>query len=81
MANLKSSKKRVLVNRTKKANNVPKKSSMKTAVKAAITNPSKESINEAYKKIDKALAKNIITKNKAAREKSKVAKKLNNENK
>ena len=77
MANIKSAKKRILVNKTKKANNVPKKSSMKTAVKAAGANPSKETVNEAYKRIDKALAKNIITKNKAAREKAKVASKLN----
>lgn len=77
MANIKSAKKRILVNKTKKANNVPKKSSMKTAVKAAVANPSKETVNEAYKRIDKALAKNIITKNKAAREKAKVASKLN----
>ena len=77
MANLKSSKKRVLVNRTKKANNVPKKSSMKTAIKKAVTSPSEESIKEAYKRIDKALAKNIITKNKAARAKARVSSKLN----
>ena len=77
MANIKSAKKRILVNKTKKENNVPKKSSMKTAVKAAVANPSKETVNEAYKRIDKALAKNIITKNKAAREKAKVASKLN----
>ena len=77
MANIKSAKKRILVNKTKKANNVPKKSSMKTAVKAAVANPSKETVNEAYKRIDKALAKNIITKNKAAREKAKGASKLN----
>ena len=76
MANIKSAKKRILVNKTKKTNNVPKKSSMKTAVKAAVANPSKETVNEAYKRIDKALAKNIITKNKAAREKAKVASKL-----
>ena len=77
MANIKSAKKRILVTKTKKANNVPKKSSMKTATKAAVANPSKETVNEAYKRIDKALAKNIITKNKAAREKAKVASKLN----
>ena len=77
MANIKSAKKRILVNKTKKANNVPKKSSMKTAVKAAVANPSKETVSEAYKRIDKALAKNIITKNKAAREKAKVSSKLN----
>lgn len=76
MANIKSAKKRILVNKTKKENNVPKKSSMKTAVKAAVTNPSQETVSEAYKRIDKALAKNIITKNKAAREKAKVSSKL-----
>lgn len=76
MANIKSAKKRVLVNRTKNANNVPKKSSMKTAVKSAIAAPSEETVSQAYKRIDKALAKNIITKNKAAREKAKVASKL-----
>lgn len=76
MANIKSAKKRVLVNRTKNANNVPKKSSMKTAVKSAIAAPSQETVSQAYKRIDKALAKNIITKNKAAREKTKVASKL-----
>lgn len=76
MANIKSAKKRILVTKTKRNNNVPKKSSMKTAVKAAVANPNKETVNEAYKRIDKALAKNIITKNKAAREKAKVASKL-----
>ncbi len=77
MANIKSAKKRVLVNKTKNENNVPKKSTMKSAVKKAINTPSEESVKEAYKRIDKALAKNIITKNKAARAKSRVSKKLN----
>ena len=76
MANIKSAKKRILVNETKHENNVPKKSSMKTAVKKAIANPSEETVKEAYKRIDKALAKNIITKNKAARAKSRVSSKL-----
>ena len=35
MANIKSAKKRILVNKTKNENNVPKKSSMKTAIKKA----------------------------------------------
>ena len=77
MANIKSAKKRILVNKTKNENNVPKKSTMKSAVKKAVVNPSEESLKEAYKRIDKALAKNIITKNKAARAKSRVSKKLN----
>ena len=77
MANIKSAKKRILVNKTKNENNVPKKSTMKSAIKKAINTPTEESVNEAYKRIDKALAKNIITKNKAARAKSRVKNKLN----
>lgn len=77
MANIKSAKKRILVNETKHNNNVPKKSSMKTAIKKAITNPSEDTVKEATKKIDKALSSGIITKNKAARAKSRICKKLN----
>lgn len=77
MANIKSAKKRISVNTTKKNNNIPKKSSMKTAIKGALKNPSAESVSLAYKRIDKALASNIITKNKAARMKSRVSKTLN----
>ena len=78
MPNIKSAIKSVLVNETKHSNNVPKKSSMKTAIKKAVVNPSEETVKEANKKIDKALSSGIITKNKAARQKSRVAKKLNN---
>ena len=59
MANIKSAKKRILVNQTKHEANREKKSSMKTAIKKALNNPSEETVKEAYKKIDKALAKNI----------------------
>ena len=78
MANIKSAKKRVLVNQTKRENNLPKKSVMKSSVKKAITNPSSETVNEANKRIDKALKSGIITKNKAARAKSRIARKINN---
>ena len=73
MANIKSAKKRIKVNETKRANNVPVKSVMKTTIKKALVNPSEETLKEANKKIDKAL-------NKAARQKSRIAKKLNNNN-
>ena len=79
MANIKSAKKRIKVNETKRANNVPVKSVMKT-IKKALVNPSEETLKEANKKIDKALNSGIITKNKAARQKSRIAKKLNNNN-
>lgn len=78
MANIKSAKKRILVNKTKHSNNLPIKSAMKTAIKKAIINPSEETVKEATKRIDKALTSGIITKNKAARLKSRVSKKLNN---
>lgn len=77
MANIKSAKKRILVNKTKREENVPVKSTMKSAVKKAIVNPSEETVKEATKRIDKALTSGIIKKNKAARLKSRVAKKLN----
>ena len=80
MANIKSAKKRIKVNETKRANNVPVKSVMKTTIKKALVNPSEETLKEANKKIDKALNSGIITKNKAARQKSRIAKKLNNNN-
>ena len=59
MANIKSAKKRIKVNETKRANNVPVKSVMKTTVKKALTNPTAETFNEANKKIDKALKSGI----------------------
>lgn len=78
MANIKSAKKRVLVNETKRENNLPKKSVMKSSIKKAIVEPSVDTVNEANKRIDKALKSGIITKNKAARAKSRIARKLNN---
>ena len=78
MANIKSAKKRVLVNETKRANNLPKKSVMKSSVKKAVVNPSEDAAKEANKRIDKALKSGIITKNKAARAKSRVAKSFYN---
>ncbi len=77
MANIKSAKKRILVTDRQSEENVPIKSRMKTAIKKAIENPTVENVNEANKRIDKAVSKNIINKNKAAREKSRVNKKLN----
>lgn len=77
MPNIKSAKKRVLVNKTKKENNIPKKSSMKTAIKKALADTNEENVKAANKKIDKAVTSGIIKKNKAAREKSRIAKKLN----
>ncbi|CDA89474.1 MAG: 30S ribosomal protein S20 [Acutalibacteraceae bacterium] len=82
MANIKSAKKRVLVNQTKAARNKSRNSAMKTAIKkahvAAETNAAdKEAVvRAAIKKVDQACAKNLIHKNNAARKKSALAKLL-----
>ena len=84
MPNIKSAKKRVLVTATKTMQNKMFKTSLKTALKkyeAAIEAGDKalatETYKDAVKKIDKAVAKNIIHKNAAARKKSSFTKKLN----
>lgn len=82
MANIKSAKKRVLVNQTKAARNKSRNSAMKTAIKkahvAAETNAAdKEAVvRAAIKKVDQACAKNLIHKNNAARRKSALSKLL-----
>ena len=82
MANIKSAKKRVLVNQTKAARNKSRNSAMKTAIKkahvAAETNAAdKEAVvRAAIKKVDQACSKNLIHKNNAARKKSALAKLL-----
>lgn len=82
MANIKSAKKRVLVNQTKAARNKSRNSAMKTAIKkahvAAETNAAdKEAVvRAAIKKVDQACAKNLIHKNNADRKKSALSKLL-----
>ena len=77
MPNIKSAKKRVKVTSVKHESNIPVKGSMKTAVKKARNEASEENLKLANKRIDKACNKGIITKNKAARLKSKLTKKVN----
>ena len=83
MANIKSAKKRVKVNRKKAANNKARNSALKTAIKkanAAIeadAENKEEAVKDAVKKIDQAASHNLIHKNCAARKKSNLAKKLN----
>lgn len=79
MPNIKSAKKRVIVNQTKAQRNKSTNSALKTAIKkanAAIeTNAENkdELVKAAVKKIDQACAKGIIHKNNAARKKSALA--------
>lgn len=82
MANVKSAKKRVLINKTKAARNKSRNSALKTAVKkahaAALADSADKAalVNDAIKKVDQAAAKNLLHKNNAARKKSALAKLL-----
>ena len=84
MPNIKSAKKRVLVNATKAMQNKAAKSAMKTTLKkfdAAVAEGNRSEADSAYKvavkAVDKAAAKGLMHKNKAARKKSQLAVKLN----
>ena len=83
MPNIKSAKKRVKVIATRTARNKAIKSDLKTALKkadAAVNDNAEnkaEVVRTAIKKVDMACSKGIMHKNKAARKKSQLAKKLN----
>jgi len=84
LPNIKSAKKRVLVNKTKALRNQMVKTNLKTAIKKFdeyAANADKANAEEAYKmvfkKLDQAVAKGIIHKNTAARKKSQISLKLN----
>lgn len=77
MPNIKSAKKRVKVNATKAAANKARKSNLKTVLKNADVATDNETVKIAIKKVDQACAKGLMHKNKAARKKSQLAKKLN----
>lgn len=83
MPNIKSAKKRVLVNATKQARNKSRNSALKTALKkanAAIetgADNKEELVTVAIKKLDQASAKGLLHKNNAARKKSALVTKLN----
>lgn len=72
----KSAKKKLRVDRRRRAVNLPVISRMKTAIKKARINPSLEAVRQAYSAIDKAKKKKIIKANKAARLKSRLMKAL-----
>ena len=84
MANIKSSKKRVLIAERNRLRNVAMKSSIKTAVKKVLelsTSGDKvalqAALSNAYKLCDKAVSKGVLHKNTAARKKSRLTKALN----
>ena len=84
LPNIKSAKKRVLVNQTKAMQNKALKSALKTDIKkfdAAVAEGNRSEADVAYKvavkAVDKAAAKGILHKNNAANKKSNMTLKLN----
>lgn len=78
MPNIKSAKKRVNVIKRQSEENIPVRGSMRTAIKKVNKDSeNKELVNDAVKKIDSAVSKGVITKNAAARKKSRLMKKVN----
>ena len=82
MANIKSAKKRILVNQTKAERNKAIKSSVKTAVKkvrVAIEDKAaaEEALKAAIGQINRAATKGVYHKNTASRKVSRLAKAVN----
>ena len=83
MPNIKSAKKRVIVNAAKAARNQEAKTNLKTVIKKAelaianSTDDKAEAVKLAVKKLDQASAKGLLHKNAAARKKSQLTVKLN----
>ncbi len=78
MPNIKSAKKRVLVSKVRQERNKAAKSELKTVMKQArAEGATAEARLAAVKKLDKSAGKGLIHKNKAARLKSRLAKKAN----
>ena len=84
MANIKSAKKRILVNRSKALRNQMVKSQLKTTIKkfnAAVESGDKavasELLKVVVKKVDQAVARGILHKNNAAHKKSEFTLKFN----
>ena len=84
MANIKSAKKRILVNRTKAARNKSIRSAVKTSIKkveAAVQENNKAAaqaaLTEAISTISKATSKGVYHKNNASRKIARLAKLVN----
>lgn len=78
MPNIKSAKKRVLVASLRNERNKAAKTELKTVLKKArAEDATAEAVKAAAIKLDKSAGKGLIHKNKAARLKSRLAKKAN----
>ncbi|RKW71166.1 30S ribosomal protein S20 [Galactobacter caseinivorans] len=84
MANIKSQKKRILTNEKARQRNASVRSDLKTAINkvhSAVDAGDKEiavpALQNASRKLDKAVSKGVIHKNNAANRKSAISKKVN----
>ena len=84
MANNKQSKKRILINETKRLRNRPYRSAARTYVKKAELairtgdqNNAASAVGDALSMLDRVASKGIIHQNNAARRKSRLMKKFN----
>lgn len=79
MPNIKSAEKRVRIEKKRRTENASAKSALRTAIKS-VEKPgvlSGETLSQAAHVLDKAASKGIIHPNKAARKKSRLAKRAN----
>ena len=82
MPNIKSAEKRVRVSATRRARNMADRSTLRTSLKnfekslAEDTNTAANSFPQTMKDLDQAANKGLIHKNKAARKKARLAKKI-----
>ena len=70
---MKSAIKRAKQTATRRERNVGIKKDIKSATKAFLANPTQDTLAKAYSELDKAVKKNLLKKNTAARRKSKLA--------
>jgi len=73
---LKNAKKALRASKRKALGNLQTKQQMRSSVKSAKSSPSQETVSVAYSRIDRAVKRGIIHKNKAARLKSQVSRLL-----
>ena len=76
MPRIKSAKKRMRQARARAAHNRTQRSAVKTAVKRARTETTKDTVAAAHKALDRGARKGLVHRNAAARKKSRLAKKL-----
>ena len=80
MANIKSNIKTISKSSKRRAQNRIVKTTIKNDIKRAKTTAKSEDLNVVFKKLDSAVARNVITQNKANRLKSRATKAVNKKN-